>query len=113
MKIFKWISLFLLIGGLPTIAGLQTPSALKTIQEANQKVLDIYAGAPEVDRAAKNEIVRIMESVTDLDSISHNTLDRFCQDLTPQQCQDLSQLFKKLLRSLFPAQTGALPRRPL
>ncbi len=95
----NWISLLLLTGGLSSIAGIQYPSALETIQDANKKILAIYAGTPQIDHAAKSEIVRIMEEVTDLDHISRSTIQHFCQDLTSQQCQDFHRLFKQLLRA--------------
>lgn len=79
--------------------GLHGQSPLDVIKTSNQKVLAIFKSHEKIDPEAKEEIIRIINSVTDLDKISKNTIEKFCRDLTQKECEEFDRTFKELLRA--------------
>jgi len=73
-------------------------SPLEAIKESNQKILDIYAAHEDIDQEKEDEINEIMGSVTDFDEISGGTTSKFCEKLTPGECEEFNDVFKELLR---------------
>jgi len=101
-RLFTWGVLI----SLGTAFSLSSQSPLEIIKTSNQQVLEIYNANEKIDHALKNEIIQIMESVTDLDEISNRTTSGFCRNLSPEQCAEFNQVFKQLLRASSMSKVG-------
>jgi ABC-type transporter MlaC component len=85
----------LLLG--PGNAGGEIPP-LEVVKMSNQQILDIYAAHETIDEDTEDEIMKIMDSVTDFDEISKQTIERFCEELSPAECEEFDRVFQRLLR---------------
>jgi ABC-type transporter MlaC component len=74
----------------------QTPAEI--IQESNKQVQEILSQHAIIDQDTEMELFKIIDRVTDFDSISHRVIDPFCQNLTEAQCKTFNRLFQRLLR---------------
>ena len=101
-RLFTWGVLI----SLGTAFSLSPQSPLEIIKTSNQQVLEIYNANEKIDHALKSEIIRIIESVTDLDEISNRTTSSFCRNLSPKQCAEFNQVFKQLLRASSMSKVG-------
>jgi len=101
-RLFTWGVLI----SLGTAYSLPPQSPLEIIKTSNQQVLEIYNANEKIDHALINEITQIMERVTDLDEISNQTTSSFCRTLSPKQCAEFNQVFKKLLRASSMSKVG-------
>ncbi len=101
-RLFTWGVLI----SLGTAFSLSPQSPLEIIKTSNQQVLEIYNANEKIDHALKNEIIQIIESVTDLDEISNRTTSSFCCNLSSEQCAEFNQVFKQLLRASSMSKVG-------
>jgi len=86
--------LILLLGA--SLSNSQTP--LEVIKDSNQKILDIYASHQDISREMEEAIFQIMDSVTDFNTISLRTIERFCRKMSEMECRELDRVFQELLR---------------
>jgi phospholipid transport system substrate-binding protein len=82
------------ISGIPLTA--QTP--IDVVKQSNQKILEIYETHAEIDANTEKQIIQIIKSVTDFEEISKKTIERFCLDMSPQECEELDRTFRTLLQ---------------
>lgn len=75
----------------------ETP--LEVIEVSNQEVLDIYSSHSNIDEATEDRVLRIIDGVTNFESISNSVVGRFCKKLTPAQCREFKLVFTRLLRA--------------
>ena len=73
-------------------------SPLETVKISNQEILDFYSTHKHIDKEAEQEIIKIMQNVTEFDIISKRTIERFCRKLSEEDCQTFDQVFKNLLQ---------------
>ena len=97
MKKYSLISLFLLFAICVVYSSPQSP--LDIIRTSNQQVLDILAGRDTIDLETRDKLLKVIVEVTDFAGISSRVTERFCQDLTPEQCETFNKVFQELLRS--------------
>ena len=71
---------------------------LEVIKASNRQILDIYAAHETIDEKTEEEIRKIMGSVTDFNEISKRTIERFCRNLSPAECEEFDRVFQELLR---------------
>lgn len=95
-KQFMWFSLAVFFLSIPSAAEVQSP--LEMVRESNQRILEIYSTYDEVDDDTDNKITEIMDSVTNFDLISKRTIEKFCDEVSEQECATLDRVFEKLLR---------------
>jgi phospholipid transport system substrate-binding protein len=88
------VLLWILILGIPLTA--QTP--LDVVKQSNQKILEIYKNYENIDANTEEQIIQIINSVTDFEEISKRTIEQFCLDMSPQECEELDRTFKTLLQ---------------
>jgi ABC-type transporter MlaC component len=74
----------------------QSPNEI--IQASNKQVQEILSQHAIVDQETEIVLFKIIDRVTDFESISHRVIDSFCEDLTQVQCETLNRLFQRLLR---------------
>jgi phospholipid transport system substrate-binding protein len=100
MEKYNLIRLFaaIFIWGAAASAASADQTPLAVIQESNQKILDIYAAEKEINKEKEEEIIGIMNGVTDFEKISTDTISSFCTKLTPGECGEFNDVFKRLLR---------------
>ncbi len=96
MKKFSLISLFLLVSLGVDYSFAQSP--MDVIKKSNQQVLDILAERETIDIETKERLLKVIDEVTDFAGISQQVTERFCSDLTPEQCRTFEQVFQDLLR---------------
>lgn len=78
------------------LAAAATPR--EVLEQSNNQVLAIYASSERIDAETESEIYRIIDGVTDYESIAGEVTSRFCQDLTEEECQRFKEVFIRLLR---------------
>lgn len=91
-----WFALAVFFLSIPSAAEIQSP--LEMVRESNQRILEIYSTYDEVDDDTDNKIIEIMDSVTNFDLISKRTIEKFCDEVSDQECASLDRVFEKLLR---------------
>jgi ABC-type transporter MlaC component len=74
----------------------QSPNEI--IQMSNTQVQEILSRHTNIDQETEIVLFKIIDAVTDFDSISHRVIDPFCKNLTEVQCETLNRLFQRLLR---------------
>ena len=74
----------------------QSPNEI--IQKSNIQVQKILSRYANIDQETEIELFKIIDRVTDFDSISHRVIDSFCKNLTQAQCETFNRLFQRLLR---------------
>jgi ABC-type transporter MlaC component len=74
----------------------QSPNEI--IQASNKQVQEILSQHAIIDQETEIVLFKIIDRVTDFESISHRVIDPFCEDLTQVQCETLNRLFQRLLR---------------
>jgi len=81
-----------------TVSILHGQSPLEVIKSSNQGVLDILADHPQVTDEMEEEIVRIMNAVTDFAKISQRAIQKYCPQLNTAECMEFDAVFQELLR---------------
>lgn len=74
----------------------QSPNEI--IQKSNKQVQEILSRHANIDQETEIVLLKIIDGVTDFDSISYRVINSFCKDLTQVQCETLNRLFQRLLR---------------
>jgi phospholipid transport system substrate-binding protein len=97
-----WILFFLFFVEL--CQGAQSP--LEVIRESNKRVLEIFRSNEVIDRERREEILGIIEGVTDLDGISGRAIGEFCLELSREQCENFDRIFRDLLRATYTNKLG-------
>lgn len=77
----------------------ETIGPMGVIKSSNERVLAIYRAHSELDDESKQEIVRIIEEITNVAVMARNATKTVCGDLTEEQCQDLNDVFREILKS--------------
>ena len=73
-------------------------SALEVIRASNDQVQLILEKKEIIDRETEEKLLAIINEVTDFSSISFRVIERFCENLTPIQCEYFDRIFQRLLR---------------
>ena len=73
-------------------------SALEVIRTSNDQVQLILEKKEIIDRETEEKLLVIINEVTDFSSISFRVIERFCENLTPAQCENFDRIFQRLLR---------------
>jgi ABC-type transporter MlaC component len=74
------------------------PTPLDVVRASNEKVLAIFAKHPTVDPATEQELLAVIDAVTDYEGIAKAAVDPFCAKLAPGQCATFKETFTRLLR---------------
>jgi len=98
MKKLKYFSV--LIFGLVWILGAQVMimRPLEVVKRSNRYVQEMLQDKKVVDAETETKLLEIINRVTDFKKISHRVTQRFCEKLSPQQCETFNQVFQRLLR---------------
>jgi ABC-type transporter MlaC component len=73
-------------------------SALEVIRASNDQVQLILEKKEIIDQETEAKLLAIINEVTDFSSISFRVIERFCENLTPIQCEYFDRIFQRLLR---------------
>jgi ABC-type transporter MlaC component len=73
-------------------------SALEVIRASNDQVQLILEKKEIIDQETEAKLLAIINEVTDFSSISFRVIERFCENLTPAQCENFDRIFQRLLR---------------
>jgi len=71
---------------------------LEVIKQSNQQVKEILDKHKIVDERIEAQLYRIIDGVTDYQTLSQQVTEQSCKKLTPQQCRTFNQIFVELLR---------------
>jgi phospholipid transport system substrate-binding protein len=96
MRKFSYILASLLIASSVAHPYVQTP--LEVIRTSNGEVQNILDGREIIDQQTEAELLAIIDDVTDFSAISSRVIERFCENLTPAQCENFDRVFQRLLR---------------
>lgn len=77
---------------------LNSQTALEVIKSSNQEILDLYRRHDRIDSSVKEQMVRIIEKVTDTEKISHDIIEKSCLRFDTDQCRELDNICRRLLR---------------
>lgn len=71
---------------------------LEVIKESNEAVLAIYREKRVVDAAVEEELLAIIDPLTDYQAMAAGAIDPLCAKLTAAQCATFKKVFTRLLR---------------
>lgn len=79
-------------------AGATAATPLDVIKGSNEAVLAIYREHRVIDAAVEQELLAIIDPVTDYQSMAGGAIDPLCPKLTAAQCETFKEIFTRLLR---------------
>ncbi|MGD2086517.1 MAG: ABC transporter substrate-binding protein [Candidatus Aminicenantes bacterium] len=97
LKYFSIFILCFLVMGI-TAAEVMIMRPREVVKRSNQNVQSILKAQKTVDAQTEAKLLEIINRVTDFETISQRVIQRFCKELTQQQCETFDRVFQRLLR---------------